>query len=68
MPLDIGVGRLPAQKAWTMLLRLPIKIVNYTSAATLGPWRISTTIVADKGCNDPARRPHGRWRGLWPLK
>ncbi len=51
--LDVGVGRLPArtQDDATALVN---KITNYATAATLGPWRVSTTHVADKGCNDDA--------------
>jgi Peptidase family C25 len=51
--MDIAIGRLPArnQDDATILVN---KIKGYASAATLGPWRISTTHVADKGCNDPA--------------
>ncbi len=51
--LDIGVGRLPARSV-DDATAVVNKIMNYASAATLGPWRISSTIVADKGCNDPA--------------
>jgi hypothetical protein len=51
--LDIGVGRLPARNT-DDATALVNKIINYKNTATLGPWRISTTIVADKGCNDPA--------------
>ncbi len=51
--MDIGIGRLPArnQNDATILVD---KIKGYAAPATLGPWRISTTHVADKGCNDPA--------------
>ena len=50
--LDIGVGRLPArnQNDATAMVN---KIINYTSPASLGPWRVSTTVVADKGCLGP---------------
>jgi Peptidase family C25/FlgD Ig-like domain len=51
--LDIAVGRLPARNS-SDATTLVNKIINYTSPATLGPWRITTSIVADKGCNDPA--------------
>lgn len=51
--LDIGVGRLPARSA-DDATALVNKVINYSSPATLGPWRLSTTIVADKGCKDPA--------------
>ena len=51
--LDIGVGRLPARNT-DDATALVNKIMTYKDTATLGPWRISTTIVADKGCNDPA--------------
>ena len=51
--LAIGVGRLPARTT-SDADNLMNKIITYNSPATLGPWRISATIVADKGCNDPA--------------
>jgi len=51
--LDIGVGRLPARTVNDANALLN-KILNYASPATLGPWRISATVVADKGCDDPA--------------
>ena len=47
--LDISVGRLPARSV-DDAKNLANKVLNYASAATLGPWRISTTCVADKGC------------------
>ena len=47
--LDISVGRLPARSV-DDATNLANKILNYASPASLGPWRIHTTIVADKGC------------------
>ncbi len=49
--LDIGIGRLPArtEEDATALVN---KIVNYKSPATLGPWRIASTLIADN--NDGA--------------
>ncbi|WP_425575676.1 type IX secretion system sortase PorU [Nemorincola caseinilytica] len=44
--LDIGIGRLPARSvedAGNMVY----KIMNYKSPATLGPWRLASTLVAD---------------------
>jgi len=51
--LDIGVGRLPARSVDDANAMVN-KIINYDSVSTLGPWRISTTVVADKGCRDAA--------------
>ncbi|MCD6013410.1 MAG: hypothetical protein K0Q79_3272 [Flavipsychrobacter sp.] len=47
--LDIGVGRLPARNTEDAA-NLVAKIIAYASPASLGPWRIATTIVADRGC------------------
>ncbi len=47
--LDIGVGRLPARNT-DDATNLVNKIIAYASPASLGPWRIATTIVADRGC------------------
>lgn len=44
--LDIGVGRLPARSV-DDAKSLVNKIINYSSPASLGPWRLSTTYVAD---------------------
>ncbi|MBS1773304.1 MAG: type IX secretion system sortase PorU [Bacteroidetes bacterium] len=44
--LDVGVGRLPVktlEEAYTMVN----KIKAYKSPASLGPWRLSTSIIAD---------------------
>lgn len=49
--LDIGIGRLPARTI-DDATALVEKIVNYKKPATLGPWRISSTIIADN--NDGA--------------
>ena len=49
--LDIGVGRLPARSI-DDANNLVDKIISYTDSATLGPWRIATTVVADN--NDDA--------------
>jgi hypothetical protein len=49
--LDIGVGRLPARSVEDAT-KLVEKIVNYKSPATLGPWRLASTLVADN--NDGA--------------
>ena len=47
--LGIAVGRLPARSTNDANVLLN-KILNYNSAATLGPWRLSATFVSDKGC------------------
>lgn len=52
--LDIGVGRLPV-KSLTEAQDVVNKILRYKSAASLGPWRLSTTIVAD---NEDNAGPH----------
>jgi hypothetical protein len=49
--MDIGVGRLPARNV-ADAAAIVAKITNYKSAATLGPWRIASTFVADN--NDGA--------------
>jgi hypothetical protein len=51
--LDMGIGRLPARSVDDANAMVG-KILNYRSAATLGPWRISGTVVADLGCHDSA--------------
>ncbi len=45
--LDIGVGRIPARNLTDATVAAN-KIVNYKSAATLGPWRIASMVVAEK--------------------
>lgn len=47
--LDMGVGRLPARNT-DDASNLVSKIMAYASPASLGPWRIATTIVTDRGC------------------
>jgi hypothetical protein len=44
--LDIGVGRIPVADP-TAAEDAVNKIINYTSPASLGPWRISNTFVGD---------------------
>jgi hypothetical protein len=44
--LDIGIGRLPAKSA-TEADQVVSKIMHYKSPATLGPWRLANTLVAD---------------------
>ncbi len=44
--LDIGVGRIPA-KSLAEANTVVDKIIYYKSPATLGPWRLSTTYIAD---------------------
>ncbi|HRO42492.1 MAG TPA: type IX secretion system sortase PorU [Flavipsychrobacter sp.] len=46
--MDLGVGRLPIITA-DAANRLVDKIIRYASPASLGPWRLSTTILADDG-------------------
>ncbi len=46
--MDLSVGRLPVNTA-EAANRLVDKIINYASPASLGPWRLSTTIMADDG-------------------
>ncbi len=52
--LDIGVGRLPV-KSIDEARAAVNKIMQYKSPASLGPWRLSTTLIADN--NDEAG-PH----------
>ncbi len=52
--LDIGVGRLPARSV-ADATTLVNKIISYTKPATLGPWRIAATVVAD---NNDGAGPH----------
>src|SRR5690606_35088544 len=44
--LDVGVGRFPVVSAADALAMVN-KIKHYKSPASLGPWRLSTTFVAD---------------------
>lgn len=44
--MDIGVGRLPVGSAGEAS-KVADKIINYTTPASLGPWRLSTTIMTD---------------------
>lgn len=44
--LDIGIGRLPVASLQSAN-EVVDKIINYTSAASLGPWRISNTFIGD---------------------
>jgi hypothetical protein len=46
--MDIGVGRLPVHTS-AEADAVVNKIINYASPASLGPWRISTTVVGDNG-------------------
>lgn len=46
--MDLGVGRLPVSSA-DAANRIVDKIIRYASPASLGPWRLSTTIMADDG-------------------
>ena len=46
--LDVAVGRLPVATA-TSAMKVVEKIIGYASPASLGPWRLSTTIVTDNG-------------------
>lgn len=46
--MDIGVGRLPV-KDIEAANKIVDKIISYSSPASLGPWRISATIMADDG-------------------
>ncbi|MBS1614661.1 MAG: type IX secretion system sortase PorU [Bacteroidetes bacterium] len=52
--LDIGIGRLPvaSEEAAEDAVN---KIINYTSPASLGPWRISNTFIGD---NEDGAGPH----------
>lgn len=45
--LDIGVGRLPV-KTTDEARQVVDKIIYYKSPATLGPWRVSGTLMADQ--------------------
>lgn len=49
--LDIGIGRLPA-RSLEDAAKLVEKILNYKGPATLGPWRLASTLIADN--NDGA--------------
>lgn len=44
--LDLGVGRFPV-KTNTEAYGIVGKIIHYKSAKSLGPWRLSTTLIAD---------------------
>lgn len=46
--MDISVGRLPVSSA-DAANKIADKIIKYASAESLGPWRLSTTIMADNG-------------------
>lgn len=46
--LDLGVGRIPATSAKSAE-DIVNKIIRYASPASLGPWRVSTTLLADNG-------------------
>lgn len=48
--LDIGVGRIPVATA-TAAKEAVDKIINYTSPASLGPWRVSNTFIGDNEDN-----------------
>jgi len=50
--LDVAIGRLPARSV-DDANNLLTKVLGYNSPATLGPWRVSATFVADKGCVGP---------------
>lgn len=52
--LDLGVGRLPV-KTLNEAKAVVNKILVYKSPLSLGPWRLSTTVVAD---NDDNAGPH----------
>ena len=52
--LDIGVGRLPVNNTGDAIAALN-KIKHYKSTASLGPWRLQTTIVSD---NEDGAGPH----------
>lgn len=52
--MDIGVGRLPVKSLYEANVVVD-KIEAYTSAAAFGPWRLSTTLVAD---NEDGAGPH----------
>jgi hypothetical protein len=52
--LDVGIGRLPARSV-ADATSLVDKVISYTDPATLGPWRISASVVADK---DDGAGPH----------
>lgn len=44
--LDIGIGRIPARTAAAAAAYVD-KLLNYTDARSLGPWRNETTFIAD---------------------
>ena len=46
--LDIGIGRLPVTTE-SAANDIVDKIIRYASPASLGPWRLSTTILSDNG-------------------
>lgn len=52
--LDVGVGRLPVASL-SDANAMVNKIKEYKSAASLGPWRVSTTLIAD---NEDEAGPH----------
>ncbi|RYZ56066.1 MAG: type IX secretion system sortase PorU, partial [Sphingobacteriales bacterium] len=46
--MDLGVGRLPVTTPGSAM-DVVDKIISYTKPQSLGPWRISTTIISDNG-------------------
>ncbi len=46
--LDMGVGRLPVTTEESAMSMVD-KIINYSSVNSLGPWRLSTTLITDNG-------------------
>lgn len=55
--LDVGVGRLPVKTA-DEANAVVNKIINYKSPASLGPWRLSTTLIADNEDNAGSHMTH----------
>lgn len=49
--MDISVGRFPVASA-TAAMEVVDKTIHYTSPASLGSWRVSTTIMSDNGDHD----------------
>jgi hypothetical protein len=49
--MDMGVGRLPVGTK-EEAVKVVDKIINYASASSLGPWRLSTTIMTDWKLNE----------------
>jgi len=55
--MDISVGRLPVGSA-EEAMKVADKIINYTNASSLGPWRLSTTLLSDNEAEGESGNVH----------